>query len=884
MVESRETRRSFLSRAAFLRREMQGRESRRDYLRINGDAQDAPRRLIYIFDTSVVVSYCAPWLAGPLDSDGRNGGGVVFPPAWASGNGADAIRSQLDRIHATLVLKALAEFALIDASDSRRQWNDQRLDDGVAPPRQPILMFPAHYAETGKIYRVVAERARNQGQKTGPDDVLQREVRLATNALALLRSTKETYDADGEVSGRALSLVNYLIDRQSEWRLKGTVREWDRYVRLSARTGGIYSAKEGARFFEDIEGAQAAFDVLDRKLEYDEDGLRRDLVRYWRRQLDRQKSSARIEHHHVDAEALADLFLINNRLANTGANARVVFVTGDENLVRATYGGISLAKVSLDEPRLRDFVSSNGHGALEGFSQQYVSHLWGYIGEALAARDADREGDKPTQEGLADFFNGLLAKGAEPTRFPPSITERIAQFPEDFSDLVPSQERINQALEDWIVLSRSAARQSSLREFAASDELRRAILEIILRNDNHAYSWNQVLVLIQEQIDREQDRLTTNLSDTGIGPLLQAGLLGARNPPDLHFSSFPKTQLIFDNLARAAYRTVSQFERDFAQIRLDCHIPMHHGQEDDRQLAYLKYVVLGAAFASADKWSVALEHALMAAAIPERQRPPIPAIPHRESASGSDQFIAGREAYFLAAVAQRIIAESGKDFDKAGRFLNLAESALLVGKHTSTVQQISAHLLRIEGERFSLSLSEYYFSRSKQPDLPYSDMFNVIVARCRKVLKLIADDDGRIAIGKVARTSIATNVIQTAVISTYRAERVSAMTSECPEAIQTLPECLDTIKKLVKLPASLRDQADLSGSGHLTCSNLMAAYFFAGALLTGDAEAFPFIHDRKTLDDVFQPFRRSSITSYDAWRCDQLYTFCKGTQDKVLHA
>jgi hypothetical protein len=118
MVDVRSKRRMFVSRAAFLRREMLGREACRDYLRSRPEKCEA-RRLIYIFDTTVVVSYCAPWLAGPLESDGRNGFGAIFPGEWAFGPDADELRKQLDRTHATLVLKALAEFALIDGPDSR---------------------------------------------------------------------------------------------------------------------------------------------------------------------------------------------------------------------------------------------------------------------------------------------------------------------------------------------------------------------------------------------------------------------------------------------------------------------------------------------------------------------------------------------------------------------------------------------------------------------------------------------------------------------------------------------------------------------------------------------------------------------------------------------
>lgn len=866
MGDDKEIRLAFLSRAAFLRREMQGREHRKAYLRKSAERGGPPRRLIYIFDTNVIVSYCAPWIAGPRDVDGRNGSGVVFPADWAVGDGEGKLASRLDRNHATLVLKSLAEFALVDASDSKRQWQEQELENRPPPIRQPIFMFQAHYEEAAEIYKVVADKARNRGAPIGAREVSRREKQSSVNLLALLRSTKDGYDPNAQVSGRALSLVNYLIDRQQGARWGSAVREWDGYVRLSMRTGGIYSSVAAPSFLDGVVGNEKAFRVMSGDLTSAEVGLKSDLVSYWKRRLDKHKPGPYPQRKRIDAEALADLFLINMYLDDAQSNARIVLITADENLVRATYGGLILSRVSHEETRLRDLLLG-GHGEMASeFSLRHVGHLWGNIGEALAGREA---GQYPCA-GLNDFFNGLLAKGAEATRFPPDITERIALFPSQYSDLAPSRESITTTLQDWADLSISGVRQSSLSELGGGDDLRRAILEIVYDDRGEQQSWDDLLALVQEQIDRKQDRLTINLSDTGIGPLVKAGLLGARNPPDLRFSSFKQTQHIFDELARGRYKSVEQFEHDLSLIETDCIIPKQQGQVDDRQLSYLKYLVLGAAFASADKWSVALEHALMAGAIPARVRPPVPKIPAFVDAGGVTKHIAGREAHFLAAVAQRIIADDFGDLDQAAFYLKMAERA--VGPPQDH-RQIS-HIIRFAGERLALSLARYYLDRYDHRDDRCEATYKAVVDRCGDVLHLSESHADSVNAGNVALVSIATNVIQTAVIEAYWSDRNGTRDHEQSAAYQSLQDCLKTIQALVALPETLRPSNYIRRDDRLVCSNLMAAYFFAGALLTCDVARFEFLATDLPMHECFPSLKKSKIAKYDDWRYRELYAFC----------
>lgn len=853
----------FLARTAFLRREMQGREAANTWLRGRDDDAPSrqPKRLIFLFDTTVLISYCAPWLASGSSGEW---GRAIFSGRWATGQDSEDIQKRLDDRHSTLILKALAEFAIVDAPDTRRQWLEQRLNPDLAPVRQPTLMFGAHYDESKDIYRGVAAKAQQVVRSLGQEDVKRREAQLSTNVMVLLRSAYLSPEL-GPPSARLLNLVDFLISRQMGRRLSGAAREWDRYVRLSLSTGGVYPAAQAKELLGDDEHLSFAFSVFNGDLNESETPLREDLISYFRRMVERQKGRPNDESIMTDAAALADLFLVNKRLEERGDRSRVVLVTGDENLVKATYGGVTLSRTSIHEPNLRDHLLGLNPAMAAEFSLRYVRHIWAYIEDALIGRDALKDSH------VADFFNGLLAKGAERTSFSPELTERIALFPREHQDLIPTPDRIDLALRDWVNLSTSGANHSELSEFAINDEFRQTILNIVLKSDSKL-EWSGMLRLIQEQVDQEQDRLTTNLSDTGIAPLVKAGLLGARNPPDLNFASFPITQAIFTKLAEGGYANAKDFERDFARIKEDCVLPVDRGQVDDRQLSYLKYVVLGAAFASADKWSVALEHAAMAKAILERRKPPIPPIPSRQEGGRSFKVVTGREAFFLLASAQRIVAENDFELNVADGYLHQAENALSSNPDT-TEEEREAHRIRFDGERLALNLARYYLNRSLTDD-PCTDLYQQALTKARVLAPYALADRSEGRQRDIARVSIAINLLQVSAITTFRSLSGWGHINDASDVIESVPALLGVVRNLVRLPNALRSEDDL-GTGKLTCSNLMTAYYIAGSLIAR-SKGLPVAGSMhpKQLMAAFPPMHTSVVTKYDTWRYRKLFELC----------
>lgn len=562
------------------------------------------------------------------------------------------------------------------------------------------------------------------------------------------------------------------------------------------------------------------------------------------------------------------------RLENSQSRFRVVLVTGDENLVRATYGGLSPRMTSTDEPALRDFLMGSPPELAQRFSQLHVRHLWAYVEEALT--------DPENVEAISDFFNGLLAKGAASTSFPPELTEHIALYPQDHSDLVPGLDRITRTLKDWVEVSKNGTLRSNFDDFDGTDELRQSILKTVLEKSDRTYNWNELLFLVQEKVDQARDRLTTNLSDTGIAPLSRAHLLGARNPPDLHFSTFSKAQLIFNRLSKADYGTFADFEKDFREIEYDCVLVDQDGNGDDRQLSYLRYIILGAAFASADKWSVALHHAQKAAAIVERIRFPIPPIPFVERDGVRSKEINAREAYFLAAVSQRIVADIGEDLDQAEVLLRKAEKTVEPDKPRESKNSYFFHLNRFNGERLALALSRYYLARSQDPDNPCDVLFKKVVEACPAVVRSVSSNEEDMLFSEVARVSVATNIIQVSTIDAFRLDRGWQNQLSCPLATEMLPRCLETLQALSALPHDLVKRH--GNKGKLTCSKLMIAYFLAGSLIVNDKEKFPFLANRELMEKTFPTLQGSAVAKYDSWRYKQLLMFCRSVWDRQNQA
>ena len=122
----------FVRTAAFLKREFEGRKTTVEFIE-----KDNANRTIYVFDSDVIKTKCAPWITGPIGETDNNGYGAIF-----FNDSNESLGSELDRIQqakqAESIASILASYVL-----------NQQID------RVPIFQFPSHATETNNVYRAV---------------------------------------------------------------------------------------------------------------------------------------------------------------------------------------------------------------------------------------------------------------------------------------------------------------------------------------------------------------------------------------------------------------------------------------------------------------------------------------------------------------------------------------------------------------------------------------------------------------------------------------------------------------------------------------------------------------------------------------------------------
>jgi hypothetical protein len=135
---------------------------------------------------------------------------------------------------------------------------------------------------------------------------------------------------------------------------------------------------------------------------------------------------------------------------------------------------------------------------------------------------------------------------------------------------------------------------------------------------------------------------------------------------------------------------------------------------DIRQKCHLRFLALGAAFASSGKWQTAQAHAKRAISIIERsRRPELNSGITVKRGSGSN--MTGREAYFLDANCYKMRAESVRDLLPARQQLLRSYRAFgedLAKEEKGVRKDHSLISLRYLNEVVSIYLSAYYLTRS----------------------------------------------------------------------------------------------------------------------------------------------------------------------------
>ncbi|MBN9364498.1 MULTISPECIES: hypothetical protein [unclassified Devosia] len=787
--------------AAFVRREHFGKDSSRRF-RAEPDAAE-----IYVYDTNIIITLCAPWITGPLGIGvTHNGYGEIFPAYAEAGELGDRRAEKLAR--------QLAQHAV-----------GLRLNGELAPP---IFQFGGHAQETNNVYRAV-RRSFETYEPVNPERTRARRVFELMRTGALLRDRIRSGNSPEGLRHLVDQCVDILLsDGEVQSERARAVGEWDNYYELENKYGGIFPLHEAPHFLGKDSTAAAACTGLDPAgLSEAETRLYDAISRHWRRRL----ATRHGETLEADVKALTELFLINARLQ--GTPNRVVFVTGDRDLVEEVHEGIPVELVPAELQELA-----------RHFSRRHVRHLWAYLSDAVI--------EPADEQRLVSIFDGLVEGFTTDPEVSPSqvrgiLTERKQVIPES---------QIQQVLQTWNELTRKSLGRAGLR--LQDDAIREAVWRRLVETPQ-TVSWTRLVELLEEDVARIRDRTALALSDVGIGAIINAYQMGRRNPPDLHFESLENTDRIFRRLSIVGgYADAASFQADYRAIAEDCYDSSRDG--DDRQESHLKFLALGAAFASANRWMISHGHALRAIAIIERSRR-WGRIPVRVQPGRKPSHMSGREAYLLAAVCRRMLAASPRDLEASETLLQQAEAALVDDKAHETARGITP--LRFRSERLAASLSAYYLSRHAEKTAVFSELVSEVYHEAAGLLDEFAGWRGDMPDppGPVTMVTISTNMIQAYVISEFRRLLKIEETVGPPVTLRHLEVAVGWIDRLTNW------HDDDRRGDRVTATPLTRAYANVGELFLREQRGEgPWTNDElgRLIDES------SSVMPYDTWRFSAL--------------
>lgn len=848
--------------AAFVAHEGRKAKQLADWLSARED-----RHVIYVFDTDIIVSHCAPWRSGPIDDVflGR-GYGQILPPQPYDDDSAETRQRALfeEKRRAEAVCWLLADKAVRNALK-----------------HQPILQLESHFIETLRVYETVKSNAKSEPVFLR-STIQERQDHISDQTLQFVsRSVQsETWTLDVN-PGHFLSTVLNRIQLRDLQRASPYIREWDGFANLNLRNGGIFELSEFRPAVDFLSSHQreawghacGKFRAREQEDEWrDFYGTLSTIVAPERYQYSRDRLKA-------DTSALADLAFVNQILEHAGAPIKVVLVTGDRKMTLA----LAAAEGSLGSSRETDVAD---------FAINHVHHLWSFV-DRIAADIADSEKNNSHR---SELFSGFLAFDGD-EHLPPDL-KRLARYAinadPSLTDSLHKQD-IDQAYHRWNDFSQGAANLH--RYFLDGERNVDGISKILigkLQQSDPDWSQSRIKAQVQETIARARDRSNVEFSGIGANSILDAHKNGVRNPPDLMFDSLKVTDRIFKDLAapKRIFQDADDFAERFERIVDDCYQPEPDSLIDDdyRQECYLKYLVLGALFASANRWLVAQQHAENAVKIIERSRTLRDPLRTRQSPGSLRSYMSGREAYYLLAVSTRVRATDENGFNDAQRALAEARNRLAEDRKETTGQGVP--FIRFDSEELALTLARYYNARARNNDSPANILADRVFEKTRVLLDerdgmsrrdTVSDappGDKLSYLSPSTRANIATNILQVAIIDRFRRAKSYFGREIAPINDGLIASELGTLIKHTSLLAELAQLQDIgahspaSSDSDVICSPLMMRYAVVAAMTTNDSRIWH-PSTRKEVDFLFRD-RKLGITSYDSWRYKMLRRFARG--------
>ena len=903
-----------IRRAAILQREFLGANETERFKNNGGE-------VLYSLDTDVFASYANSVLKGPLTGVNRNGYGQLLPRRYD-------VRS-LSRIEDEELRRKVKSTRFWENHDAviiARRLAEVALKKGKfkSGERELFLQLDEHFEETSRMLASVK-------QKVNRADLGQADKQRATLKIKVLKAFQAL-----SVSLSGLTKK----DRPSVSRFLGFLIGQIMHREMLSETGPLFEARnyQDLRIWGDRGTGRmplSDFVTMHRSSFYSFSESRHDTARsvlrlLWNDLLKDAKTEEK--QREPDVEALTRLTILNQHLFRSYCDwgedpVRVVFLTGDVGLLEACYrapdvlnrrlrhyiqqaftdaGPSELYRKQTELERYFGFDRSNSTRKwFDRFSLHYVRHIRAFSREVLFD-----ETDKP-EEHLGDIFDGLFAGEARKLMRSRRSLEKLIEFPEKKERPEDIEKDFGSALEKWNSLVKRAVGKKGLdnwvRESGDNEIIKKVTTDIVTGGQSDA-DWKVVTDWLFEHVSREKDDAMISLSGLGAETL---GQVEVTYPPDLYFDTLEKCRDIFRNLAMTpGYLKSRELIRDFEEINEDCYPKKNiasrgdtNGKQDRRWEHHLRFLVLGAVFASAQKWSVAEEHARRAVDIIKRADKlgdDAKIITKDETSNPS-----GREAYFLRTVCARIRAQNETELTIAEEHLESARNAFKKDLSVAPKHPLKGLIeLRFQNEQLSLALAQYYQARSdlepeqekevaeehegegtaerpetkEPPENSTQARIETISAELARTWNKLEGNqeleeflDPKAGFPKkLTGMYIALNILQLATIATYWKkmpddgdEILKAWKTGLPDAAPK-KEC--TEKAFEFLAEVNRDYDDLRST------KMAKAYEISGTIILKKRLPAEY-NDKETIERLFQELGSEVRAEYDKWRVKYLKKF-----------
>lgn len=541
-----------------------------------------------------------------------------------------------------------------------------------ADSSMPLLVTPPLEREVGRVFASIAAKADTE-QKAA-----RKEITRITNLLKQSDLEKAKQDFLFQLQNRAPNLYGALFDPKGKTRLLGRFNNLFSTAAIAAPEYFCSNVDALDPAFKAILGPPSDWADIFRLLQ-----LKNGWLNYLHKAKGHSRGRKRRDEVMIndDAEALARIECMNELLE--GHNCRIIHITGAHATLEAA----------------RCYIPDFPEGNKQSFADLYIRHPRTFLGDdriLFPVKGKSRDGDDETKSRefprmLALFLSKLRLDNQSNIEELNKVTARKdADLKKDFLPILKANPNIVDDLEtQW------SKYLEDIRNFYMA--------EMLLKQAELKEGGNLEAV-IQDSLDLEimssWSSFFAAITETGFGILfqgeLQTGQIPARSAPPLYFEELSETwtfvKIIMSSLGRGKLER-KQYEEAIKNLR-----------KEDKKSGYFYSLAFGVLFATEGRWPLtliladkALERAEALETSPLRDEHP------------ELNYVSGREAYYLKAVALRHVAKTVDDLTSIRPLLEKARCCLERDK--ATRNDLEVWPLRFEIEYPALNLTKHLFNR-----------------------------------------------------------------------------------------------------------------------------------------------------------------------------